>query len=115
MPVFWRFGIHLLGELCDSGGGSFALGDAMAKPRDDRQKDLLRPALEAIIDLGHPPVRLAREIDWTFLDRRFADVCTPVCGSALRWRVVPRGTRDEVSSVHVLFLELREHKGRLED
>jgi len=40
-------------------GGSFALGDAMAKPRDDRQKDLLRPALEAIIDLGHPLVRLA--------------------------------------------------------
>jgi hypothetical protein len=34
----------------------------MAKPRDDRQKDLLRPALEDIIDLGHPLVRLAREI-----------------------------------------------------
>jgi IS5 family transposase len=30
----------------------------MAKPRDDRQKDLLKPALEAIIDLGHPLVRL---------------------------------------------------------
>jgi IS5 family transposase len=45
--------------------------------RDDRQKDLLRPALEAIIDLGHPLVRLAREIDWGFLDRRFASVCTP--------------------------------------
>ena len=26
----------------------------MARPRDERQKDLLRPALEAIIDLGHP-------------------------------------------------------------
>src|SRR5260370_9727487 len=26
----------------------------MATPRDDRQKDLLRPALEDIIDLGHP-------------------------------------------------------------
>jgi hypothetical protein len=36
----------------------------MAKPRDDRQKDLLRPALEAIIDLGHPLVRLACAIDW---------------------------------------------------
>jgi IS5 family transposase len=53
------------------------LGDAVARPRDDRQKDLLRPALEAIIDLGHPLVRLAREIDWGFLDRRFASVCTP--------------------------------------
>ena len=49
----------------------------MARPRDDRQKDLLRPALEEIIDLRHPLVRLAREIDWGFLDRRFAGVCTP--------------------------------------
>jgi hypothetical protein len=36
----------------------------MAKPRHDSQKDLLRPALEAIINLGHPLVWLAREIDW---------------------------------------------------
>jgi transposase, IS5 family len=40
----------------------------MAKPREARQKDLLRPALEDIIDLGHPLVRLARAIDWQFLD-----------------------------------------------
>ena len=53
----------------------------MAKPRDDRQKDLLRPALEDIIDLGHPLVRLAREIDWTFLDKRFSSVCAPGAGS----------------------------------
>jgi IS5 family transposase len=53
------------------------LGDAVARPRDDRQRDLLRPALEEIIDLGHPLVRLAREIDWGFLDRRFSSVCTP--------------------------------------
>jgi IS5 family transposase len=52
----------------------------MAKPRDDRQKDLLRPALEAIIDHGHPLVRLAREIDWGFLDGRFASVCAPGVG-----------------------------------
>jgi len=59
------------------GGRSSALGDAVARPRDDRQKDLLQPALEEIIDLGHPLVRLAREIDWGFLDRRFASVCAP--------------------------------------
>jgi IS5 family transposase len=52
----------------------------MAKPRDDRQKDLLRPALEDIIDLGHPLVRLAREIDWKFLDGRFAGVCAAGVG-----------------------------------
>jgi len=36
----------------------------MGKHRETCQKDLLRPALEQIIDLGHP---LAREIDWDFL------------------------------------------------
>ena len=44
----------------------------MAKPRDDRQRDLLRPALDRIIDMGHPLVRLAEQIDWDFLDGRFA-------------------------------------------
>jgi len=52
----------------------------VAKPRDDRQKDLLRPALEDIIDLGHPLARLARVIDWGFLDSRFASVCAPGAG-----------------------------------
>jgi len=52
----------------------------MSKPRDDRQKDLLRPALEDIIDLGHPLVRLRREIDWAFLDSRFASACAPGSG-----------------------------------
>jgi IS5 family transposase len=47
----------------------------MAKPRDDRQRDLLRPALDRIIDMGHPLVRLAEQIDWEFLDGRFASVC----------------------------------------
>src|SRR5215469_17128877 len=49
----------------------------MSRPRDDRQKDLLRPALEAIIDMGHPLVQLAGRIDWGFLDQRFGSVCEP--------------------------------------
>jgi transposase, IS5 family len=49
----------------------------MGRPRDDRQKDLLRPALDQIIDMGHPLVRLAGEIDWGFLDGRFSSVCAP--------------------------------------
>jgi transposase, IS5 family len=49
----------------------------MARPRDDRQKDLLRPALEEIIDMRHPLVRLAAQIDWKFLDGRFGSVCQP--------------------------------------
>jgi IS5 family transposase len=40
----------------------------------------VRPALEDIIDLGHPLVRLTREIDWRFLDSRFASLCTPGAG-----------------------------------
>jgi hypothetical protein len=46
----------------------------MARPRDDRQKDLLRPALEEIIDMSHPLVRLAAKIDWQFLAGRFSSV-----------------------------------------
>jgi IS5 family transposase len=55
--------------------GFFGTRSTMAKPRDDRQKDLLRPALDQIIDMGHPLVRLAGEMDWSFLDGRFGSVC----------------------------------------
>jgi len=48
----------------------------MAKPRDERSKDLFRPALDQIIDLKHPLVRLAGELDWGFLDQRFRSVCS---------------------------------------
>jgi IS5 family transposase len=47
----------------------------MSKPRDDRQKDLLRPALDQIIDLEHPLACLGWEIDGRFLDERFRSVC----------------------------------------
>jgi len=46
----------------------------MSHPRDDRQKDLLRPALDQIIAMSHPLVRLAHEIDWAFLERRLGEV-----------------------------------------
>ena len=49
----------------------------MSRPRDERQRDLLKPALDQIIDLGHPMVRLAGKIDWDFLHARFSSVCTP--------------------------------------
>jgi IS5 family transposase len=49
----------------------------MGRPRDERQKDLLQPALDQIIDLKHPLVLLAGEIDWDFLDGRFRTVCLP--------------------------------------
>ena len=34
----------------------------MSQPRDDRQKDLFRPALDRIINMGHPLVRLGQQI-----------------------------------------------------
>ena len=48
----------------------------MSKPRDDRQNDLFRSQLDQIINLQHPLVRLAQEIDWEFLARRFGAVCS---------------------------------------
>jgi IS5 family transposase len=47
----------------------------VSQPRDDRQDDLFRASLEAIINLRHPLVRLAAEIDWDFLAKRFSSVC----------------------------------------
>src|SRR6516165_1674456 len=48
----------------------------MAKPRDNRQADLLLARLDQIINMKHPLVLLADKIDWQFLDRRFASVCS---------------------------------------
>jgi transposase, IS5 family len=42
--------------------------------RDTGQSDLLRARLDAIIDRGHPLVKLARTIDWSFLEQRFGAV-----------------------------------------
>src|SRR5215510_4612809 len=54
----------------------------MSQPRDDRQDDLFRPPLEEIINLRHPLVRLAGEIDWDFLAGRFSSVCRVGPGQA---------------------------------
>jgi IS5 family transposase len=53
----------------------------MSQLRDDRQDDLFRSSLEAIINLRHPLVRLAAEIDWDFLAKRFGSVCRVGPGS----------------------------------
>jgi len=47
------------------------------RPRERResgQSDLLRSRLDAIIDMGHALVKLARTIDWSFLEQRFGAV-----------------------------------------
>jgi IS5 family transposase len=42
--------------------------------RDNGQADLLRSRLDAIIDMDHALVKLARTIDWSFLEERFGVV-----------------------------------------
>jgi len=42
--------------------------------RDSGQTDLLRSRLDAIIDMNHALVKLARTVDWTFLAQRFGAV-----------------------------------------
>jgi hypothetical protein len=44
-------------RFCDSSRGGFRLREG--RWRDERQKDLFRPALDRIIDRGHPLVALA--------------------------------------------------------
>ena len=41
---------------------------------DTGQTDLLRSRLDAIVDLGHPLMKLARSIDWPFLEQKFGAV-----------------------------------------
>lgn len=43
------------------------------KRRETGQGDLLRSRLDAIIDLRHPLVALARKVDWAFLERTFGE------------------------------------------
>ena len=42
--------------------------------RERGQSDLLRSRLDAIIDMDHALVKLARTIDWGFLEERFGSV-----------------------------------------
>ena len=42
--------------------------------RDTGQTDLLRSLLDVIIDMGHALVKLARTIDWSFLEQKFGAV-----------------------------------------
>jgi hypothetical protein len=49
-------------------------GIEVSESRDYRQTDLLWPALEAIIDMGHPWCGWRAGSTGVFLDRRFGEV-----------------------------------------
>jgi IS5 family transposase len=54
------------------------------KPRERREtgeQDMFRLRLDAIIDMKHALVRLARTIDWRFLEQEFGAVYTEGTGS----------------------------------
>jgi transposase, IS5 family len=48
--------------------------------RESGQSDLFRARLDQIVDLGHPLAKLARAIDWRFLEERFGAVCSDKAG-----------------------------------
>ena len=42
--------------------------------RDSGQNDLFKARLDQIVDLNHPLAKLARTVDWRFLEERFGAV-----------------------------------------
>ena len=44
--------------------------------RDSGQRDLLRNRLDQMVDLEHPIAKLARRIDWPFLESKFGAAYT---------------------------------------
>jgi transposase, IS5 family len=48
------------------------------------QQDLLRSRLDQTVDLAHPLAKLARGIDWSFLEQRLGAVYTDGPGRPLR-------------------------------
>jgi hypothetical protein len=68
------------------------------RPRERREtseQDLFRSRLDQIIDMNHALVKLARTIDWQFLEARFGAVYTDAAlhlralVSALSWASLP--------------------------
>jgi hypothetical protein len=49
-------------------------GDSMQprERRDSGQSDLFKARLDQIVDLNHPLAKLARTVDWRFLEERSA-------------------------------------------
>ena len=48
--------------------------------RDSGQNDLFRARLDLIVDMNHARAKLARQVDWRFLEDRFGAVYADVPG-----------------------------------
>jgi transposase, IS5 family len=81
--VFWQMAF---GDSCESRAVILCLrliGGAGMKPRERREtgaQDLFRSRLDVIIDMQHALVKLARTIDWRFLEKEFGAVYTDTPG-----------------------------------
>jgi hypothetical protein len=56
------------------------------RPRDRREsgeQDLFRSRLDQVINMDHALVKLARTIDWGFLEEKFGAVYADGCGLSL--------------------------------
>ena len=65
--------------ICDSLASELALAGDSMRPRERREtgeQDLFRSRLDQIIDMKHALVKLARTIDWGFLEEKFGAVYT---------------------------------------
>ena len=59
------------------------------RPRERREtseQDLFRSRLDQIIDMNHALVKLARTIDWRFLEAKFGARSTPTSRASRRCR-----------------------------
>ena len=64
--------------------------------RDSGQNDLFKARLDQIVDLNHPLAKLARTVDWRFLEERFGAVYSdgsghpPLADAAYGWAFDPQ-------------------------
>ena len=71
--------------------------------RDSGEQDLFRARLDQIIDLDHELAKLARAIDWRFLEEKFGAVYTD------------RPGRPPLPTRLMAGLAILKHSGRLHD
>jgi hypothetical protein len=69
------------------------VSDAAEERRETGEQDLVRWRLDQIIDMDHALAKLARAIDWSFLEREFGAVYTDEPGHPplTRWGQIHAG------------------------
>ena len=63
--------------------------------RDSGQSDLFKARLDQIVDLNHPLAKLARAVDWRFLEERFGAVYSDGSGQPPGRALPPRSVTNQ--------------------